>query len=234
MREKIAAVRPTFRTEVKEPRVLRFDPASRPIWSLVLPPASRADDGGGTHQLGRPGAEEAAGERARRRLGHAGGRHAARDQHLPGTGGDGSAGHHRRPGGGRGAQREPGPAGARSARRRRSAWCRSTRACSGPRTSAIVARKKAPVRGSRSRAVRRRPRWRARALQRPAHAAAAGAEVAGREHHRRDRRPEGGAAGDEGSCPAACGWSRCRRLAADPRVGGQRAPHADRRRPLTC
>src|SRR5215218_644357 len=42
VREKIAAVRPTFRTEVKEPRVLRFDPASRPIWSLaVLPDAAR-------------------------------------------------------------------------------------------------------------------------------------------------------------------------------------------------
>ncbi|HEX7891042.1 MAG TPA: efflux RND transporter permease subunit [Ramlibacter sp.] len=42
VREKIAAIRPAFRTEVKEPRVLRFDPASRAIWSLaVLPDASR-------------------------------------------------------------------------------------------------------------------------------------------------------------------------------------------------
>jgi HAE1 family hydrophobic/amphiphilic exporter-1 len=42
VREKIAAVRPTFRTEVKEPRVLRFDPSSRPVWSLaVLPDASK-------------------------------------------------------------------------------------------------------------------------------------------------------------------------------------------------
>ncbi len=42
VREKIAAVRPTLREEVKEPRVLRFDPASRAIWSLaVLPDASR-------------------------------------------------------------------------------------------------------------------------------------------------------------------------------------------------
>jgi HAE1 family hydrophobic/amphiphilic exporter-1 len=38
VREKIAAVRPTFRTEVKEPRVLRFDPSSRPIWSLAVMP----------------------------------------------------------------------------------------------------------------------------------------------------------------------------------------------------
>ncbi|MDB5947780.1 MAG: AcrB/AcrD/AcrF family protein, partial [Ramlibacter sp.] len=42
VREKVAAIRPLFRTEVKEPRVLRFDPASRAIWSLaVLPDAGR-------------------------------------------------------------------------------------------------------------------------------------------------------------------------------------------------
>lgn len=42
VREKIAAVRPTFRDEVKEPRVLRFDPSSRAVWSLaVLPDASK-------------------------------------------------------------------------------------------------------------------------------------------------------------------------------------------------
>jgi HAE1 family hydrophobic/amphiphilic exporter-1 len=43
VREKIAILRPTLRTEVKEPRVLRFDPASRSIWSVaVLPDASVA------------------------------------------------------------------------------------------------------------------------------------------------------------------------------------------------
>jgi HAE1 family hydrophobic/amphiphilic exporter-1 len=36
VREKVAAVRPTLRTEVKEPKVLRFDPASRAIWSLAV------------------------------------------------------------------------------------------------------------------------------------------------------------------------------------------------------
>lgn len=42
VREKVAAVRPNFRDEVKEPRVLRFDPSSRAIWSLaVLPDASK-------------------------------------------------------------------------------------------------------------------------------------------------------------------------------------------------
>src|SRR3954470_24897273 len=42
VREKIAAVRPNLRNEVKEPRVLRFDPASRPIWSVaVLPEAGK-------------------------------------------------------------------------------------------------------------------------------------------------------------------------------------------------
>ncbi len=38
VREKVAAVRPTLRTEVKEPRVLRFDPASKPIWSVAVLP----------------------------------------------------------------------------------------------------------------------------------------------------------------------------------------------------
>jgi HAE1 family hydrophobic/amphiphilic exporter-1 len=42
VREKIAAIRPSFRDEVKEPRVLRFDPASRAIWSVaVLPNAAQ-------------------------------------------------------------------------------------------------------------------------------------------------------------------------------------------------
>jgi len=42
VREKVAAIRPSFRTEVKEPRVLRFDPSSRAIWSLaVLPDAAK-------------------------------------------------------------------------------------------------------------------------------------------------------------------------------------------------
>lgn len=42
VREKVAAIRPLFRDEVKEPRVLRFDPASRAIWSLaVLPDAAQ-------------------------------------------------------------------------------------------------------------------------------------------------------------------------------------------------
>ncbi|OUM03369.1 efflux RND transporter permease subunit [Variovorax sp. JS1663] len=38
VREKVAAVRPLFRDEVKEPRVLRFDPASRPVWSVAVLP----------------------------------------------------------------------------------------------------------------------------------------------------------------------------------------------------
>ncbi len=36
VREKLALVKTSFRTEVKEPRVSRFDPASRPIFSLAL------------------------------------------------------------------------------------------------------------------------------------------------------------------------------------------------------
>ncbi|MBT2326036.1 efflux RND transporter permease subunit [Variovorax paradoxus] len=38
VREKVAAVRPLFRDEVKDPRVLRFDPASRPAWSVAVLP----------------------------------------------------------------------------------------------------------------------------------------------------------------------------------------------------
>ena len=36
VREKVASVRPLLRDEVKEPRVLRFDPANRPVWSLAV------------------------------------------------------------------------------------------------------------------------------------------------------------------------------------------------------
>ena len=42
VREKVAIVRPTLRTEVKEPRVLRFDPASRAVWSLAVVPDDKA------------------------------------------------------------------------------------------------------------------------------------------------------------------------------------------------
>ena len=36
VREKLSSIRPLFRDEVKEARVLRFDPANRPIYSLAL------------------------------------------------------------------------------------------------------------------------------------------------------------------------------------------------------
>ncbi|KRD55684.1 nodulation protein NolG [Acidovorax sp. Root275] len=42
VREKVATVRPLLRTEVKEPRVLRFDPASRAVWSLAVLPEDTA------------------------------------------------------------------------------------------------------------------------------------------------------------------------------------------------
>lgn len=38
VREKIAILKPTLRDEVKEPRVLRFDPAARAIWSVAVVP----------------------------------------------------------------------------------------------------------------------------------------------------------------------------------------------------
>jgi HAE1 family hydrophobic/amphiphilic exporter-1 len=38
VREKVAALRPLLRSDVKEPKVLRFDPSSRAIWSLAVVP----------------------------------------------------------------------------------------------------------------------------------------------------------------------------------------------------
>ncbi|MGE0348000.1 efflux RND transporter permease subunit [Hydrogenophaga sp.] len=40
VREKIAILRPVFRDEVEEPRVLRFDPAARSIWSVAVIPGA--------------------------------------------------------------------------------------------------------------------------------------------------------------------------------------------------
>ena len=36
VREKVAAIKPNLRAEVKEPRVLRFDPSARAIWSVAV------------------------------------------------------------------------------------------------------------------------------------------------------------------------------------------------------
>ena len=44
VREKVAAVRPTLRTEVKESRVQRFDPSSKAVWSVAVLPASPVTD----------------------------------------------------------------------------------------------------------------------------------------------------------------------------------------------
>jgi hydrophobic/amphiphilic exporter-1 (mainly G- bacteria), HAE1 family len=41
VREKVAAIRPNFRAEVKDPKVLRFDPSSRSIWSLAVLPDTK-------------------------------------------------------------------------------------------------------------------------------------------------------------------------------------------------
>ncbi len=43
VREKVAAIRPSLRNEVKEPKVLRFDPSARAIWSLAVVPGAVAD-----------------------------------------------------------------------------------------------------------------------------------------------------------------------------------------------
>ena len=41
VREKVASIKPSLRTEVKEPRVLRFDPSARAIWSVAVLPDSK-------------------------------------------------------------------------------------------------------------------------------------------------------------------------------------------------
>ncbi len=38
VREKVALVKPLFRSEVRDPRVLRFDPAARAVWSVAVLP----------------------------------------------------------------------------------------------------------------------------------------------------------------------------------------------------
>ncbi len=45
VREKVAGMRASLRTEVKEPRVLRFDPSSRAIWSLAVLPDGQSAKG---------------------------------------------------------------------------------------------------------------------------------------------------------------------------------------------
>jgi HAE1 family hydrophobic/amphiphilic exporter-1 len=42
VREKVALLKPQLRTEVKEPKVLRFDPASRAVWSVAVVPDTQA------------------------------------------------------------------------------------------------------------------------------------------------------------------------------------------------
>jgi HAE1 family hydrophobic/amphiphilic exporter-1 len=43
VREKVAAIRPLLRAEVKEPKVLRFDPSARAVWSLAVVPSAPTD-----------------------------------------------------------------------------------------------------------------------------------------------------------------------------------------------
>ncbi|MBL8335727.1 MAG: efflux RND transporter permease subunit [Rhodoferax sp.] len=45
VREKVAAIKPLLRTEVKEPRVLRFDPAARSVWSVAVVPDTKTATG---------------------------------------------------------------------------------------------------------------------------------------------------------------------------------------------
>ncbi len=67
VREKIGQVRPLLRDEVKEPRVLRFDPASRAIWSVaVLPNVAAPSAAGPSQGASAPLGGSAAGAAAQR------------------------------------------------------------------------------------------------------------------------------------------------------------------------
>ena len=44
VREKVASIRPTLRDDVKEPKVLRFDPSSKAVWSLAVVPDAQKDN----------------------------------------------------------------------------------------------------------------------------------------------------------------------------------------------
>jgi hypothetical protein len=237
VREKVAAIRPTFRDEVKEPRVLRFDPPAAPSgrWPCCPTPPGQGDDaveltnwadqvlkkrlenvrgvgsvtlvGGTKREINlylNPQAMEALGITADQVV------NAVRNEN------------------------QDLPVGA-------------IRSLAQERVVQIDARMERPedfgkiivgAQGRRAGArrpggARRRRRAGSRqpgALQRPAHAAAVGAEGAGREHHRRHRRPEAALAEMQAQLPPACGWNRSGRLAADPRGGRERAPHADRGR----
>ena len=125
----MALIRPLLRDEVKEPRVSRFDPASQPIFNVAVLSPRRPSQ--------RAGADDLGDQVLQKRL-----------ENVRGVGAVTVVGgvkreinvylkpaalealrRRRRPGGRRGAQREPGAAaGRRSARSSRSAWCRSTRA----------------------------------------------------------------------------------------------------------
>jgi HAE1 family hydrophobic/amphiphilic exporter-1 len=47
VREKLAILKPQLREEVKEPKVQRFDPASRPVWTVAVRAADSAGDADG-------------------------------------------------------------------------------------------------------------------------------------------------------------------------------------------
>ncbi len=110
VREKLALVKATFRDEVKEPRVSRFDPSARPIYTLAV----TSPDGSRSQQALTAYADQTIKKRLENvrgvGAGDAGGQRQARDQHLPRPRGDGSAGRERRAGDGCGAHRKPGTA----------------------------------------------------------------------------------------------------------------------------
>jgi Cu/Ag efflux pump CusA len=177
VREKVSAIRPLFRTEVKEPRVLRFDPASRAIWSLaVLPDAAKGK------AMSAVELTNWSDQVLRKRL-----------ENVRGVGSVTLVGGTRREiniylnpaaleaqAGPAGADRRPDATAGRLRPDHRCAQGGSARGRRGPGAGGTAGP------GERWGAGDRQPRL----VQRPADPAADGAEIAGREHHPGDRRAE--------------------------------------------
>jgi HAE1 family hydrophobic/amphiphilic exporter-1 len=139
VREKIGQVRPLLRDEVKEPRVLRFDPASRAVWSLaVLPDAKAGQTAPSSVEL-----TNWADQVLKKRLENVRGVGAVnlvggtrREINIYLNPPPGGAGRHARPGDERRARRQPGPAAGHPAHRHPGAVVQMDGRIERPRTSA--------------------------------------------------------------------------------------------------
>jgi HAE1 family hydrophobic/amphiphilic exporter-1 len=200
---------PLLRTEVKEPRVLRFDPASRAVWSLAVLPDDKAGATERSHDQPLVELTNWADQVLKKRL-----------ENVRGVGAVNLVGATKReiniylnPQALEAFGVTPDQVVAAVRNENQDLPVGAIRSLAQERVVQIDARMQRPEdfgriivaqgHGSRNGSQPRRApgaagpraRWRARggepgALQRPAHAAAVGAKVAGRKHHRGGRRPE--------------------------------------------